>query len=234
VAARLDTGSGTVTIAVDDGYSGRAGSHVVATVASGRVRSRYGAVVSNSSDPGRDGDRSADHPPEGPADVGSAAPQPGRAARPRTVIVAVVLLIAGALPFLGYGAYLLVTAEPVPPRKPPWDPYDTGFAHDMAVLLRVVVVVVMVAALLYVVAAVFAFLGRWGARVALTIMTIIFTLPLFWAILIAASQSSGLVVIPVVLLGLSVGGTVLLYTPAAARFLAGGRVRLREWATGSI
>ncbi len=152
------------------------------------------------------------------------------------MIVAVVLLIAGALPFLVYGAYLLVTAVPVPPRKPPWDAYSTGFAHDMAVLMRVVVVVVMGAALLYVVAAVFAFLGRWGARIALTIMTIIFTLPLFWAISIAASRTSGLVVIPVVLLGLSVGGTVLLFTPAAARFINGGRPRprLREWATGPI
>jgi hypothetical protein len=190
--------------------------------------------VSISSDAGRGGDRSDDHSPEEQADVGSAAPQPGRAARPRTMIVAVVLLAAGALPFLVYGAYILLTAAPIPPRKSPGDPYNTGFAHHSAVLLCVVVVVVMVAALLYVVAAVFAFLGRWGARVAVTIMTIIFTLPLFWAIFIAASQSSGLVVIPVVLLGLSVGGTVLLYTPAAARFLSGGRVRLREWVTRPI
>ena len=77
-----------------------------------------------------------------------------------------------------------------------------------------------VLALLYVIFAVLAFRGRNWARVLVTVMTVGFTLLLLSGLFTGTTgDASGLVVLLAIIV-LSVGGTVLMYLPAAARFFA--------------
>ena len=74
--------------------------------------------------------------------------------------------------------------------------------------------------LLYVIFAVLAFRGRNWARIMVTVMTIGFTLLLLSGLVTGTTgDASGLILLLVVLV-LSVGGTVLMFLPAAGRFFA--------------
>ena len=179
--------------------------------------------------------------PYGPADgqnpyayspYGTPAPYPagledsksGAAPRPGIMAGALVLLILSTLPFLAVG--LLMVAAVGTDMLPPEILNDPRFAEAqltpelLVTAMRVGGAIMAAVALLYILFAVLAFRGRNWARVMVTVMTVGFTLLLLSGLLTGAAGDMGSLGVLLVIVLLCVGGTVLMYLPASARFFA--------------
>lgn len=165
-----------------------------------------------------------------PAGLGTEDSEPAK--RPGILILSLVLLVLSALPWLVGGVAALVAPVDVgalPPSVTEEQLEQAGVTADellalMRSLVRVVGGAFLVLALLYVLFAVLAFMGRNWARIVLTIMTVLFALPLlaFSAFVGTAGDPVGLVFV-LAITAASVGGTILLFVPAASRFFSKAR-----------
>jgi hypothetical protein len=146
--------------------------------------------------------------------------------RPGIMVLALVLLILSSVPFLLAGAGLLalpLETGAIPPEVEQ-QLQQTGFTPEMAIsALRVVAVIILVLALLYVLFAVLAFLGRNWARIILTIMTVGFTLMMLAGTLTGAAGDTGSLVVILVIVALSVGGTIIMFLPEPSRWFGSAR-----------
>lgn len=146
------------------------------------------------------------------------------ASRPGIMVLSLVLLILSALPFLLVGALALILATPdVIPPEVLNDPRfaEQGLTPELIVsAARVGGGIIAGLALLYVIFAVQAFRGRNWARVLVTVMTIGFALMLLLGLFGGTASDAGSLVFLVLVLAASVGGTVLMFMPAAAKFFA--------------
>lgn len=161
--------------------------------------------------------------PQYPAGLGDKGVE--SAARPRIMVLALVLLILSALPFLVVGVLLLVLpidASSIPPElNLEQQLADANVTLEALVgVLRAGGAVALVLAAVYIALAVLAFLGRNWARIVLTIMTVGFTFLLLAAMLVGGAGIGGLVFLLVVVLA-SVAGIALLFAPDSSRFLTG-------------
>jgi hypothetical protein len=146
--------------------------------------------------------------------------------RPGIMVLALVLLILSSVPFLLAGAGLLarqLDASVIPPEVEQQFE-QAGITPEMAIsFFRVFAVIMLVLALLYVLFAVLAFLGRNWARIILTIMTVGFTLMMLAVTLTGAAGDTGSLVVFLVIVALSVGGTIIMFLPGPSRWF--GRAR---------
>jgi hypothetical protein len=165
-----------------------------------------------------------------PAGLGTEDSEPAK--RPGIMILSLVLLVLSALPWLIGGVAALVAPVDVgalPPSVTEEQLEQAGVTADELVslmrdLVRVVGGAFLVLALLYVLFAVLAFMGRNWARIVLTIMTVLFALPLlaFSAFVGTAGDPVGLVFV-LAITAASIGGTILLFVPAASRYFSSAR-----------
>jgi hypothetical protein len=156
-----------------------------------------------------------------PYPVGSAddsAPRPG------LLVGALIMLILSAVPFLAIGILMAVAiGQEVLPPELFNDPRlaEAGVTPDVLIsAIRVGGGVMAVLALLYILFAVLAFRGRNWARVLVTVMTVGFTLLMLSGLVTGTTTDASGMVVLLVIIALSVGGTVLMYLPPAARFFA--------------
>ena len=149
------------------------------------------------------------------------------AARPRIMVLSLVLLILSALPFLAFGAVLLllpIDANTIPQVDIQGQLAEAGITIETLVsVLRVFGAIALVLALLYVTFAVLAFLGRNWARIVLTIMTAGFALLLLAGVAGGGASDPSSLTFLLLVLAAAVGGTVILFLPDANRFFAGPR-----------
>lgn len=149
----------------------------------------------------------------------------GPVARPGILVVALVLKVLAALPFLAFGVLVLVApldSSTIPPEV--LDNPDIAAAgvtvETLLSIVRVFGVVFVVLSLLYVLFAVLAFLGRNWSRILVTVMTAGFSLFLLFAAVsggAADPASAGILLLPVVL---AVAGVVILFLPASNAYFA--------------
>lgn len=161
-----------------------------------------------------------------PYPAGTAGELEKPAARPGTMILALVLIIISAIPFLL--AAIVPAMLPADPGTLPPDVQaqldQLGYTYaDLLSLFRVLAVVMAAIALLYILFAALAFRGMGWARVVMTIMTVGFAVLLLYSAFGPVGGNSTTVVFALVVLVLSVGGTALFFTPDAARYYAGRR-----------
>lgn len=142
--------------------------------------------------------------------------------RPGSMLAALVLLILSALPFLAVGLVLVVALTPeTVPAEVLADPRLAGanITPEFAVaLFKGIGGVVALLAVLYILFAVLAFRGRNFARIVVAVMTVGFVLMLLVGALGGAAGDAGSLVFLLLVLLAGVAGTVLLFSPAAARF----------------
>lgn len=136
-----------------------------------------------------------------------------------------IMIIVSTLPSLLSGLVFAAFASPdVVPPEVFSDPRiaEAGFTPELLLsAMRVGGVIVLVTAVLYLLFAVLAFRGRNWARIVLTVMTAVFAGLLLLGLLGGGAADPAGLVLVLVVLGLSVGGTILMYSPPAARYFAG-------------
>lgn len=142
-------------------------------------------------------------------------------ARPGIMILALVLMILSAVPFLVFGALFLMLPIAVTDVPPAFvteiQRIDPNLAvEDFILGLRVIAGVALALAVPYVTFAVFAFLGHNWARILVTVMTAGFAVTL--VLLTGGALDALLVSLPVIVL--SVAGAVLLFVPPSARYFS--------------
>ncbi len=169
------------------------------------------------------------YPYGGPFPAGTGPQFAGQAGaagkRPANVVTAFLLLLVPPALFLVVGLVLTLT-----PLTPDMFPPETGIAEALTAsgltmdqllsAMRTFGAVLAVLAVLYAVLAVVSFLGKLGALITLTVLTALFDL--FWllALLSAATNPLG-AILPVIVLGTSIAGVVLMFSaPARAWFAA--------------
>ncbi len=159
-------------------------------------------------------------PPPYPAGLDDAGV--GGVARPGIMGLSLGLIILSALPFLVVGALMAIVdfSSVIPPdvfNNPQLT--EAGITQEnLYSAIRVIGGVMAVIALIYIIFAVQAFRGRNWARILVTVMTIGFALLMLFSLIGGGtSEISGLIFLLAVLLA-SVGGTVLMFLPAAGRF----------------
>lgn len=148
------------------------------------------------------------------------------AQRPGLMVLALVLMILAALPFLVAGVSGLagVDAESISSEmlKNPQLAAAGATPELVNSLLRVVSGVLLVGSLLYLVLAVVAFRGRNWARIAVSVLSAGFALLLLAGLAGAGGVAGGLGLILFVLVAV-LGGVVILYLPDANRYFAAPR-----------
>lgn len=138
--------------------------------------------------------------------------------RPGIMVLALVLLLLSALPFLALGAVLLtfpIDLSALPPELDIEQQLEqAGLSAEAFVsFLRGMAAVILGLALIYVLFAVLAFLGHNWARIVVTIMTVGFGLFLLAGLLSSASGDPAGAVLFLAILALSLAGTVMLFRP---------------------
>ncbi len=148
--------------------------------------------------------------------------------RPAAMVLALVLLILSALPYLAIGVIALIGAGFVRENLPPEQSAQFAAAGlDPVTLVAVVGVGFVVIALGYVVLAVFAFQGKNWARIVTTLMTVVFVGLGGFSVVLGGTQ--GAVLDPstfLVLFGpalLALIGTILFFVPGSTRYFASSR-----------
>lgn len=157
---------------------------------------------------------------------GQADPEPEVVRRPGAMVGSLVLLVLSALPFLVFGVLGLFV--PITPAQFPAElgldgllaQYDVTFDQFLQAV-RLILALVAVLSLLYVLFAGFAFGGRNWARIASTVLTVLFAGFLLLNIGSAGTGLSTLVVLAPVIA--SVAGVALMFVPASARWFASRR-----------
>ncbi|MEJ3652398.1 hypothetical protein WEH80_05285 [Actinomycetes bacterium KLBMP 9759] len=158
--------------------------------------------------------------------------EPERASRPGAMIVALVLMILSALPFLGFGALIMIGSSAFTSQIPPGQAEQiasAGLSPTAAFLT--LGAILAVPALLYLIFAVIAFTGSAAGRILVTILTVIFVLLLGFFVVAAffsvggavGSLNVGPVLIAVVPLVMAIVAVVLLFRPESSRFIASRR-----------
>lgn len=151
----------------------------------------------------------------------------GRVPRPRQVLTALILLLASALPFVVTGlTAMFVTVDDALLNQAgvPRDQIDQAMAQagitmgQLNQLFRVMGAIFLVLALAHAALAVVAFLGRPGARLALAVVTGVYSLTLL--LLMAAS----LPLFAVLVIAVAATGIALLYSAPAREWYAARRV----------
>jgi hypothetical protein len=154
----------------------------------------------------------------------SAGPADDSAPRPGLMVGALIMLTLSALPFLAVGILMAVAfGQDVLPPELFNDPRlaEAGVTSEVLIsTLRVFGGVMAALALLYIIFAVLAFRGRNWARVLVTVMTVGFTLLMLSGLVTGTTADASGMVVLLAIIVLSVGGTVLMYLPPAARFFA--------------
>lgn len=147
--------------------------------------------------------------------------------RPKIMIVALVLMLLAALPFLATGAILLL-APLRPDVLPPGlldDPrlVEAGATPELVIsAARVFAGVVLAFALIYIGSAVLAFQGRNWARILATVLTVGFVLLLVVSLLLGATDVASIAFVLVIIAAI-VGSVVILFLPDSARFFSAPR-----------
>lgn len=151
-----------------------------------------------------------------PVDAAQATPAPRR---PGLMVLALLMTVLAALPFLFVGAAVLLV--PIDANGLPSELLDNpqllaaGATPQLLVsLVRTVGVVVLVVALLYLLFGVLAFAGRNWSRIIVTILSVGFVLLLVAALITAGGDVSTLVVFGTLLV-LVVGSVVITFLPAS-------------------
>ncbi|GAA1868314.1 hypothetical protein GCM10009836_55990 [Pseudonocardia ailaonensis] len=155
---------------------------------------------------------------------GAFDPEPEVVPRPGAMVGALILLVLSALPFLVFGVLGLFV--PITQSQFPTElgldalltQYNVTFDQFLQAV-RLIVALVAVLALVYILFAALAFGGRNWARIASTVLTVIFAVFLLLNIA-GAGVASALVLAPVVL---SVLGVVLMFVRPSARWFASRR-----------
>jgi hypothetical protein len=155
---------------------------------------------------------------------GAYDPEPEAVRRPGAMVGALVLLVVSALPFLVFGVLGLFV--PITQAQFPAElgldalltQYNVTFDQFLQAV-RLIVALVAVLALVYIVFASLAFGGRNWARIATTVLTVIFAAFLLFN-MAGAGSASILVLAPVVL---SVAGVVLMFVGPSGRWFASKR-----------
>jgi hypothetical protein len=143
------------------------------------------------------------------------------------MVLALVLMVLAALPFLviGVGALVLpINAADIPPELLT-DPQMVKAGATPELLIqaaRVLAGVMLVVALLYVVLAVFAFRGRNWARIIVTVLSVGFALLLLTAV-VGGAAAAGSIALLLALLVFLVGSVVVLFLPDSQRYFAAPR-----------
>ena len=155
------------------------------------------------------------------------ADRPAGVARPPVMVVALVMLILSALPFIAIGALLLalpLNVNSLPPELNIQAQLATAgiTVEQILTVFRVAAGVIVVLAVLYILWAVLAFRGQNWSRILLTIMTVGFTAFIVYALLGSTIDSTSGIIIGAILV-LSVGGTVLMYLAPSNHFFSGRR-----------
>jgi hypothetical protein len=142
------------------------------------------------------------------------------------MVLSLILLILSTLVFLLAGvAVLLVPLDtasltPVLAQVDPTGQFDPA---QLVTLIRVIGGVFTAFALLYILFAVFAFLGRNWARIAVTVLTVGFVL-LLAAGLVGGGATTGTTLgVTLAIIAAAVVGTGILYQPAVRRYFANPR-----------
>lgn len=168
--------------------------------------------------------RSAGYDPYGgsaPVGWGKADEEPVK--RPGLMVLALVLMIMVALPFLvgGVAGLATVTANDIPAEVlSNADVLRAG--GTPALILQAVQLVLgflVVVAVIYLMLAVVAFRGRNWARIVLTVLTVAFVL-LLLAGLASGSTTGGLIAFVVAIAVAMIGGVVILFLPDSNRFFS--------------
>gem|GEM_PF-3228448 len=148
--------------------------------------------------------------------------------RPGIMILSLVLLILGVLPFLAFGVVLLFlpfTAETLP-QELVNNPQlvDAGATPDLIIqVIRTGGGIILAVSLIYLLLAVLAFMGRNGARIVLTILTVALTMVLVAALVGGAGADPGSLAFLLLVIAASVGGVGILFSPASSRFFSRAR-----------
>lgn len=154
--------------------------------------------------------------------------------RPGSVVLALILFILSALPYLIFGAIFAIFAGNAVNALPPeaLTPFQNA-GIDPATFLLAAGLVFVVPALIYILLAILAFRGSNGGRIAVTVLTVIFVLGVVGLVvagLTGAASAGGTLSLDVtsslILFGpavLAVIGVILLFGGAANRFFRGPR-----------
>ena len=156
-----------------------------------------------------------------PSAWGNTGPAP--VARPGIMVLALVLMVLAALPFLvgGVAGQFTITTSDIPAEVLN-DARVVQAGGTPALILQAVQLllgIMIVVALVYLLLAVLAFRGRNWARIVVTVLTAGFVL-LLLAGLVSGGGSGGVLGLVVFLLVTTVGGVVILFLPDSRRFFS--------------
>lgn len=157
----------------------------------------------------------------GPAGFGAGGPEPAK--RPGLMVLALVLMVLAALPFLVGGVYGLVAvnAGSIPPElltNP--ELVQAGATPALLVqAVRLVCGIMLAIALVYIAAAVLAFRGRNAGRIIATVLTVAFVLLLLGG-LAGGAAAGGLIGFVAFLVVATVGSVVILFLPVSNAFFS--------------
>lgn len=163
----------------------------------------------------------AGYDPYGGSAWGKPEPEPVR--RPGLLVLALVLMVLAALPFLAGGVFLIVslTAAQIPAEvlNDPRIVQAGGTPELVLQAFHLVAGIMVGVALLYVLLAVLAFRGRNWARIAAAVLTVGFVL-LLLAGLVSGGSSGAVLGFVGFLLVATIGAVVILFLPDSNRYFA--------------
>ena len=142
--------------------------------------------------------------------------------RPRLLVVAPVLMVLAALPFLLFGVLLLAASVDGIAQEVLASPamQQAGATQALVVwAVRMLGGVILAVAVLYLVLGFLAFAGRTWARIAVAVLTVGFAFLLI-AVLIASGGAIDTIVLAVGLLVLILGAAAILFSPGVNAWYA--------------
>jgi hypothetical protein len=149
--------------------------------------------------------------------------------RPGIMIVALVLLILSAVPFV-LGGLAFITAPSDASQLPPELAPPPGFleennltAQQYIDFVKIVGGFVLAVALVYVLFAILAFTKRNWARIILTVMTVGFAIMMLGMMLIGLGSVPNALVASLLIVAASVGGTIIMFLPGSSSWFRSRR-----------
>lgn len=156
-----------------------------------------------------------------PAAWGKPEPEPVK--RPGLMVLALVLMVLAALPFLvgGVAGMFTITANDIPAQVLT-DARVVQAGGTPALILQALQLLLgfmVVVAVVYLLFGVLAFRGRNWARILVTVLTVAFVL-LLATILVGGGSTGGALIVLIVVAVATIGGAVILYLPDSNRFFS--------------
>ena len=145
--------------------------------------------------------------------------------RPRLLVVAPVLMVLAALPFVLFGVLFLVAPVAAIAQEVLANPslQQAGATEALVVsAMRILGGVILAVAVLYLVFGFLAFAGRNWARIAVAVLTVGFAFLLI-AALVASGGAIDTIALAVGLLALILGAAAILFSPAVNAWYAARR-----------